>query len=184
MIHADELGGASCGSSRRKRSATSCTPEELKANEETAREAVSGLTLLADDETRILIGDITDDIAFHPVSEGAVLAKVQEGVHDFRRGMARTRISEREGYHNVIVVAETNSDPLGAAIALAKGGKGRVLVYDSRDGRLQLTDGRTVSLLEGGAGNRVSLVGSADALAGFGNEELAGLVRDFCHGEI
>ncbi len=178
-IHAASIGGA-CGTGSRAKRQT-CSQEEI---EEQAREASEGLTLLSDDETRLLIGNSSDDIALHTSEPDSVLANVQEGIHDFRRSTTSQRIAEHEGYHNIIAL---DSESFSAAQTLARNSneEGRALLLQRNGERVFLTteDGRVVTMVEGGAHNRITLVGETETFAAFTPEELAGGVRALAQGE-
>ena len=118
---------------------SACSPEEI---EEQANDAVSGLTLLSDDQTQFLIGNEFKDIALHDTTGNPVEEKVKQGLHTFRRNMAAQRLRDREGYHNVIALDE-DSLPIAQDIAEATGEKGRALLLDREHGVL-LDDGRVV----------------------------------------
>ena len=151
-----------------------CNPEEI---EQEAENALSGLTLLSDDETQILIGDDLKDIALHGTSGNPVLEKVKQGLHTFRRNMAAQHLRNHEGYHNVIALDE-DSLPIAQDIAEASGEKGRALLFDREHGVL-LDEGRVVVMVEGGARNRMSLVGNKGTLDEFTGAELAEQVKTF-----
>ena len=181
-IHIDTVGSPSCSGTRRRRSA--CSPDEI---DEQARETVDGLTLLSDDETRILVGNSPDDIALHTTEPDSALAKVQKGIHDFRRSSTSQRIADHEGYHTIIVLDSDDSSK-SAATALAQNGneETRVLSFQ-RDGRgnpvLLTEDGRVVTMVEGGSRNRVSLVGTTDTFADYSSGDMASGVRALVQGE-
>ena len=184
VVLVDSLPGCGGGGGRARRQA--CSTEEI---EEQARVATEGLTLLSDYETRILAGSSADDIALHTSEPGSVLARVQDGIHDFRRATASQRISDHEGYHNVIALDEESfaaaqtlaqlsnreSDEKGRALKLSTDGRGHpVLLTD---------DGRVVTMVEGGSRNRLSIVGKTETFEGFSASEMAAGVRSLVRGE-
>ena len=174
--------GAACSAPRVSRSASrvlrsACTPEEI---EKEVREILDGLTLLSDDETQILIGESEHDIALHDTTTDPVLEKVKQGIHTFRRNMATQRLRDREGYHTIIALDE-DSLPVAQDIAKNSGEKARALLLDS-DHNVLLDDGRVVVMVEGGSGNRISMVGRGDTIEMFSASELAEQVKAFARG--
>ncbi len=73
VVYTDLFDASGCGGGGNRRRRLACSPEEI---EEQAREASDGLTLLSDDETRIIVGSSADDIALHTSEPDTVLAKV------------------------------------------------------------------------------------------------------------
>ncbi len=181
VLRAELFNASSCSGTGNRRRRQICSQEEI---EEQAREASEGLTLLSDDETRLLIGNSADDIALHTSEPDSVLAKVQENLHDFRRSTTSQRIAEHKGYHNIIAL---DSESFSAAQTLARNSneEGRALLLQRNGERVFLTteDGRVVTMVEGGAHNRITLVGETETFAVFTPEELAGGVRALAQGE-
>ena len=182
VIQRDSLEVATCGGTRARRQA--CSEEEIT---EQAREAVDGLTLLSDDETRILVGNSAEDIALRTTEPDSALAKVQKGIHDFRRSSTSQRIADHEGYHTIIVLdSDDSSKSAATALAQNTNEETRVLSF-RRDGRgnpvLLAEDGHVVTMVEGGSRNRVSLVGTTDTLGAYFPEDLSAGVRALVRGE-
>ena len=182
VVRAELFDASGCSSVSNRRKRQTCSLEEI---EEQAREATEGLTLLSDDETRILAGNSADDIALHISEPDSVLARVQDGIHDFRRATISQRISDHEGYHNVIALDEEsfaaaqtlarNSDKKGRALKLSTDGRGNPILLTD--------DGRVVTMVEGGSRNRLSIVGRTETFEGFSASEMAAGVRSLVRGE-
>ena len=174
VIQKGAIGGA-CAGPRVRRSA--CSPEEI---EEQANDAVSGLTLLSDEKTQFLIDDGFKDIALHDTITDPVLEKVKQGLHTFRRNIAAQRLRDHEGYHNVIALDE-DSLPVARQLAESSGEKGRALLLhrDEQGNHVLLDEGRVVVMVEGGARNRMTLVGNKSTLDEFSGAELAEQVKAF-----
>ncbi len=177
VVLVDSLPSCGGGGGRARRQA--CSNEEI---EEDAREKVSALTLESDDNTRILVGSSNDDIALHSSGSDPVLAKVQEGIYNFRRSTTSQHIADHEGYHNIIAL---DSDSFSAAQTLARNSneEGRALLFNREKGVLLTEDGRVVTMVEGGAHNRVSVVGNTESFSAYAPHELAGGVRSLVRGE-
>ena len=174
-IHVPNLP-SSC-STRKRQTCTEPTEEEIN-------ETLSALTLLADENTRILAGDSAVDIALHDASEDPALAKIQEGLHDFRRSMASSTLKNHEGYHTVIVLEDADERALSAARTLVDGDdKGRVLRLDVERQLLLTDDGRVVTLVEGGDRNRLSVVAQPEFLKRLTPEAMATAVKRLTLGE-
>ena len=176
---------SSCSSSRRRRRAVCSPEEEIAEINEQATETTEALTLLSDDETRILTGNSADDIALHISEPGSVLAKVQDGIYDFRRSSVSRRMEGREGYHNVIAI---DDESFSAAQALAgnsnEEGRALKLSTDARGNPILLAeDGRVVTMIEGGSRNRLSIVGRAETLEAYSASDMAAGVSALTQGE-
>ena len=114
-----------------------------------------------------------------------MLAKVQDGIYDFRRSTVSRRMEGREGYHNVIAI---DDESFSAAQALAgnsnEEGRALKLSTDARGNPILLAeDGRVVTMIEGGSRNRLSIVGRAETLEAYSASDMAAGVSALTQGE-
>ena len=88
-------------------------------------------------------------------------------------------------FYNIIAL-DADSFPAAQTLARNSGDEGRAftLSNDARGNPVLLAeDGRVVTMVEGGAHNRVSMVGSTDSFSLYGAGELAGGVQALVRGE-
>ena len=139
---------------------------------------VDSLKLLSDDKTQIVLDGLQKDIALVDAPEGSALFKLQQEIKGYRRRVAQAALKMSPGKHSIIALDEASF--AGAKELAGKPGS-HAEAFQFIPGKSVLVSaaGLVIPLVGGGAGSRVSLVGSNESFsAGLG----AQCIRDVVAG--